>query len=144
MKVLWRLLKAVFGGLSVRKLNKAKKLSKTEEGRKSIKYGVTSIVLALVSLALVYPCLYVGLLVFQAAITTNLAIIGNIFALGLGVALFVLPIRCAISALSYSVYQIKVNNKRAFSWVTLGLALLAIVGTVILFIVIGLTAFNGK
>lgn len=144
MKGLWQLLKWILGAINIRKLNKAKKLSETEEGRKSIKYGVISIILTLVSLALVYPSMVFGMGVFKAAVSTNLAIIGNIFALGLAIGLFMLPLHCAISALSYSIYQLSVNKKRVFSWVTLGLALLAIVGTVVLFIVIGLNVLDAK
>lgn len=116
---------------------------RTKEQNKNVKkYAILGIIFAICSVALVYPCFYGGIGIFNyvlngffanfsSAMAGNIVLIlliGFIVVVFLGtiaIVLFLLPIALALFSLILPIFQLIVNRKW-WGWVTLALCISAI------------------
>lgn len=102
-----------------------------EKRKKSVKMGVTSIILCLLSLALVYPFMWLGAQIVVYAFTHFMFVIGNLVVAVLGLALPTILFYGQIFQVSYMVAQLSIR-KDWFGWVCLVFSILTILGIIVL------------
>lgn len=113
-----------------------------EQNKNVKKYAILGIIFSVLSVALVYPCFYGGLGLFNFIINSffgslSSAVSGNIvliFLIGLivsvvlgtiAIALFVLPVGLAIFSLILPIFQL-IMNKKWWAWLALAFGISAI------------------
>lgn len=101
------------------------------------KFGWTAIIIALLSVVLVYPCFWLGrFFIFTLAFSnlgvfTYMILIGNIFIFVLGLIMFIFPVLMCFYSICFPIFQMIINRKK-IGWISLIVVILCLILTVIL------------